>query len=394
MAGACAKKEAMPQKKILIVDSDVASRNFIARKIQELDLETLQAGSAKEGLIHAWRDHPDLVVIDPVLSDLKGEEFASKLRNDPRTANLPLVALSSDHNPARIKTCQEAGFNEYITKSGQAVALLNDVISRLLGVTQETMKQGGLMILFLSAKGGTGTSSICANTAFNFSKHNPDAQIAVADLVFPVGSIAPIVGYEEKENIITIADRSPLETDAAFLRNELPLIEHWNFNLLAGSPDPELSNQLNVSRIWDIVSGLKSAYDYVLVDIGRSLSKITLPLIQHADLVTLLISTDVSTISVTKTILDYLKLKGVKSEAVFSILNRHAGFEGLSKKQAEEILGITVNIAIPYLGTNFGFANSQHRPFTLKFPNDTASIIFNESAREMAALAGKVRSGV
>src|SRR5574338_244111 len=144
----------MPQKKILIVDSDVASRNFIARKLQELDYETLQAGSAKEGLIFTWRDHPDLVVADPALTDLKGEEFAAKLRNDPRTAQLPLVALNSDHNPARIKSCTEAGFNDYITKSGQAVPMLKDIVSRLFGVTQETMKQGGLMIVFLSAKGG------------------------------------------------------------------------------------------------------------------------------------------------------------------------------------------------------------------------------------------------
>jgi pilus assembly protein CpaE len=152
-----------------------------------------------------------------------------------------------------------------------------------------------------------------------------------------------------------------------------------------------LSNQLNVGRIWDIISGLKTAYDYVLVDIGRSLSKITLPLIQHADLVTLLISTDVSTISLTKTIMDFLKTKGVNPEAIYTILNRHAGFEGLSKKEAETILGVKVNTAIPYLGTNFGFANSQHRPFTLKFPNDTASIIFHESAREVANLAQKIR---
>ncbi|HNB40179.1 MAG TPA: response regulator [Anaerolineales bacterium] len=381
----------MSQKKILIVDSDVASRNFIARKLQELDYETLQAGSGKEGLIYTWRDHPDLVIADPALTDIKGEEFATKLRNDPRTANLPIVALSSDHNPARIKSCQDAGFNDYITKSGQAVPMLKDIINRLFGVTQEDMKQGGLMIVFLSAKGGTGTSSVCANTAVNITKDQPEARIAVVDLVFPIGSIAQIVGYEGTDNIVTVADRNPLETDVDFLKT-LPRIEPWNFNLLAGSPDPELSNQLNVGRIWDIITGLKSSYDYVLIDIGRSLSKITLPLIQHADLISLLISTDVSTISLTKTILDFLKSKGVKPEAIYTILNRHASLEGLSKREAETILEKNVNTAIPYLGTNFGFANSQHRPFTLKFPNDTASIIFHDSAREMANLAKKIRS--
>lgn len=383
----------MPQKKILIVDSDTASRNFIARKLEELNYETLQTGSGKEGLIVTWRDRPDLVILDPAIPDLKGEEFAAKLRNDLRTANLPLVALSSDHSPARIKSCHEAGFDEYITKSGQAVSMLVDVVDRLFGVTRESMNQGGLMMMFLSAKGGAGTSSICANTAMNIAKAQPDARIVVADLVFPIGSIAPIVGYEGTENLISIAEMTAMEATPDFLQNHLPRIERWNFNLLAGSPNPELSNHLNVNRIWDIVTNLKSAYDYVLVDIGRSLSKIVLPLIQHADLVTVLISTDFSTLPLTGTLLEFLRSKGVKSEAIYTILNRHISLEGLSKKEAEIMLQRKVNTTIPYLGTNFGFANSQHMPFTIKFPNDTATLIFSESAREMAALAHSLRNG-
>jgi hypothetical protein len=75
------------------------------------------------------------------------------------------------------------------------------------------------------------------------------------------------------------------------------------------------------------------------------------------------------------------------------VLNRHGSLEGLSKKEAETMLEIKVNTTIPYLGTNFGFANSQHIPFTIKFPNDTAALIFSESAREMAALARNLRDG-
>jgi len=381
----------MPQKKILIIDADVASRNFIARRLQEQNFDVLQAGSGKEGLIYTWRDRPDLVIADPTLADLKGEEIASKLRNDSRTAKLPLVALSSDHAVTRSKTCLDAGFNDYILKSGDAVSQLNDAISRIFGFSGDEMSRGGVMIVFLSAKGGTGTSSICANMAMSISQKEPDARLAVVDLVLPIGSIAPIVGYTEQQNIVTIADLPASETTPAFFRKNLPEIKNWHFNLLAGSPDPELSNQLKVGRIWDIIKSLKESYDYVLVDIGRSLSRITLPLIQYADLTTLLISTDASTISLTKTLWDYLASKGIKPESVYTILNRAIGLEGLSKANAEEILGITINATIPYLGTNFAFANSHHQPFTIKFPNDTTAIIFQETAKEMAARAQKLR---
>ena len=44
----------MPEKKILIVDADVASRNFISRNLQNQKYEIIQTGSGKEGLIYAW----------------------------------------------------------------------------------------------------------------------------------------------------------------------------------------------------------------------------------------------------------------------------------------------------------------------------------------------------
>lgn len=381
----------MSEKKILIVDADVASRNFIARILSDQKYEVIQAGSGKEGLICAWRDHPDLAIIDPTLADLKGEDIAIKLKQDSRTANMPLIALSSDSSVVRIKSCLDAGYSDYITKSGQAVSMLNETISRLMGIAAVSEKKGGILMVFLSAKGGAGTSSLCANIAMNISQSQPEARVVVVDMVLPIGSIAPIVGYEGTRNIVTITDMSPVETTPKFFKDELPDMNIWGFHLLAGSPDPESSNHIKVGRIWDIVLALKESYDYVLIDIGRSLSKITLPLIQQADVVALIISTDISAVSLTKTLWKYLHGKGVEAASVYTILNRAVGLEGLSKVDAEKMLGIPVTATIPYLSSNFAFANSNHQPFTLKFPKDSASFVFLEMAKEMTALARKLR---
>jgi MinD-like ATPase involved in chromosome partitioning or flagellar assembly/CheY-like chemotaxis protein len=381
----------MPDKKILIVDTDVASRNFIARNLLDQKFEVIQAGSGREGLIYAWRDRPDLMIIDPTIPDLNGEELATKLRQDPRTLNMPLIALSSDPSVGRLKSCLDAGFNEYIPKSGQAVPMLNEAINRFLGVTAATAKQGGLLIDFLSAKGGAGTSSMCANLAMNISQNQPEARVAVIDMVLPIGSIGPIVGYEGTQNIVTVADMPPSEVGPEFFRNHLAEIKPWRFHLLSGSPDPESSNYLNVARIWDIVASIKSAFDFVLIDLGRSLSRISLPLIQHADLIAMIVSTDMSSVNLNKTLLEYLKAKGVKETAIYTILNRAIGLEGVSKPDAEKILNIPIKTAIPYLGGNFAVANNQHQPFSLKYPKDAASVVFLETAKEMALLAEKLR---
>jgi len=383
----------MPEKKILIIDADVASRNFLARNLLGQKYEVIQAGSGKEGLIYAWRDRPDLAVIDPTTTDITGEELARKLKQDARTANMPLIALSSDPGVARIKSCLEAGFSEYITKSGQAVSMLEEVVNRLLGISGALVRQGGLLMVFLSAKGGTGTSSICANIAMSIGQNQPEARVVVVDMVLPIGSIAPIVGYEGSQNIVTVAEMSPEDASPEFFRDKLIECTPWHFNLLAGSPDPESSNHLKTGRIWDIISALKESYDYVLIDIGRSLSKITLPLIQHADLNILVVSTDISTVSLTKPILGYMKSKGVNMNSVFALLNRAVGLEGLSKMETETALEIPIRTTMPYLSSNLAFANSHHQPFALKFPKDTASLVFQEAAKEMSILARNLRAG-
>lgn len=383
----------MAGKKILVIDADVASRNFIARTLQKEPHEIIQAGSGKEGLIIAWRDRPDLIIVEPNLPDLKGEDLASRLRADPRTARTPLVALSSDPTTQRMKSCREAGFNEFIPKSGEAVSALIEVIDRLFGGGDRARRQGGLLIAFLGAKGGTGTSSLCANLAMNVALNQPELRVAVADIVLPIGSIAPIVGYEGEQNLVTVADLDPGASTSHFFRDHLTLMTEWRFFLLAGAPDPEVANHLQVGRIQEIIRELRHAYDFVLVDLGRSLSRFAMQVIHQADLVALVIGTDASSVALTKTVLEYLRAKGLPDSTLYPILNRAIGLEGLSKPDVEKELGIEIKAAIPYLGSHFAMANNQHTPFAVKFPKDTAAVIFRECARQMVDTAKHQRSG-
>lgn len=388
----------MVGKKILIVDENAASRNFLVTTLREKQFNVLEAASGKEALIVAWRDEPDLVLFDPVLSDIKDEEFIRKLRTDSRTSNTHLIALSSDPSPARKEACLNAGANEYLIKSSQAIPALEESLTRLFSAEKlpdtrsKEEKEPGLLIVFLSAKGGTGTSSLCANLAMNIKQGQPDASVVVADLILPIGSIGQIVGYEGKLNLITVSDLPSGQTNEEYFRKNLPEPELWQFQLLAGSPDPQHGNILKGERIEQIVDVLRSAFDIIILDLGRSLSRISLPLIQKADLITLIVSTDQSTIQLTKTVWDYFQTQGIDNQKIYAILNRAVGLEGLTKAEAEEIIGLTIKTTLPYMGSNFALANNLNQPITTKYPTDTASIIFKETAADMVRLVRRLRA--
>jgi pilus assembly protein CpaE len=168
-------------------------------------------------------------------------------------------------------------------------------------------REGGSLIVFLSAKGGTGTSSLCANLAMGMAEEQPQARLVVVDLVLPIGSIAGIVGYEGDQNVVSLSKLPPSATTIEFLQEDLPMIPEWGFHLLAGSPDPELGNELDVMRIEDIVLALQQAYDHVVIDLGRSLSRISLPLIQRADLLAMIVAADTSTVTLSRSVWEFLQ---------------------------------------------------------------------------------------
>jgi pilus assembly protein CpaE len=384
----------MSNKSILVVDADSASLNFLIRMVKEHEYFAMAANSAKEGLIIAWRDRPDLIIFDPALQDISPEEFLLKLRRDLRSTNIPVLALSSSHNPVVKESCLKAGCNEFMLKSSEIVTTLPAVVRRLLGGTKELglAKEGGFLIVFLSAKGGTGTSSLCANFAMAIHHNKPELRVAVIDMVLPIGSIAPIVGYQGGLDLVSVTEKPSDETHGEYFQKHLPEIELWEFQLLAGSPDPERANDLKVARIPEVIAALQKSYDFVVVDLGRSLSRISLPIIQNADLAVLIMSTDQSTITLTKKILDYLHAQGIDSRNIFAILNRAVGLEGLTKTEAEKIIDLPIKTAIPYMGSNFVLANNLNQPIIHKYPGDTASIVLRDVASDMIKTAASLRN--
>ena len=388
----------MVDKTILIVDDNPASRTFLVKHLRAKQLNILEAPTGKEGLIVAWRHGPDLVLFDPALTDIPDKEFIQKLRHDSRTSSALLVALSSDPSPARRETCLSAGVDEYLVKSSQAIPALEEILHRLFETEKpaepasQARGKSGLLIVFLSAKGGTGTSSLCANLAMNIQQSQPDERVVVADLVLPIGSIGPIVGNEGQLNLVTVTDLPTGQTNAEFFYRELPRPEQWQFQVLTGSPDPQHGNSIKGERITEVIDMLSSAYDFIILDLGRSLSRISLPLIQKADLIILIVSTDQSTVKLTKTVHDYLQAQGVNSQKVYAILNRAVGLEGVTKAEAEQIIGLPIKTTMPYMGGNFALANNLNQPITVKYPTDTSSIILKGTAQEIVTLARRFRA--
>jgi pilus assembly protein CpaE len=386
---------AMEQVKVLLIDSDEANREFLSRMLHKKNYEVSHASTGREGLEKAGQDFPTLIVFDPSLPDLSVRELLEGLSQNKRTAHIPCIALSSHSDPEEMQVCLQAGCAEYYVKSGMVMLNLVDSIPKIILESQRTStkSEDGLVIVFLSGKGGTGTSSLCANIGMSIAQNIQSAKVILLDLVLPMGSIAQIVGHEDEQfNLITVSNQPNNELSPDYLSKKCELIPQWLFGLLPGSPDPGTAAKLDIGKIPAIIAALRKKYDYVLVDVGRSLSRISLPVIEEADLIVLVLSTDLSTVTLTKKLWEFLGEQGVTPDKVFAILNRAVGLEGVTKMEAEKILGIDIKLMVPYMMSNFSLANNQHVPILTKFPLDTASMVLKQAALEMSRQAISAKS--
>lgn len=148
---------------ILVIDGDATSRNYLTDMLQKGGYLVFTASLGHVGLISAWRDQPDIIILDPVLPDLPGLELVTRLRQDRCTSKVPCIALCSRQDSQDSTSLLSAGCNEYVAKSSQSSLHLLELIPRLLQEDSRPPKKSGNLIAILSTKGGTGMSSMCAN---------------------------------------------------------------------------------------------------------------------------------------------------------------------------------------------------------------------------------------
>jgi DNA-binding response OmpR family regulator len=80
-------------RKILVIDDSLMLLSFVSEILSELGYQVTTAATAEEGL-QAAADVPDLILLDYVLPDMKGDEVSRRLSADPKTEKVPVLYMS------------------------------------------------------------------------------------------------------------------------------------------------------------------------------------------------------------------------------------------------------------------------------------------------------------
>ncbi|KAF0107734.1 MAG: response regulator receiver [Anaerolineaceae bacterium] len=106
----------MSNGRILLVEDNEDNFELVQFLLERAGYEVLAAHTGRECLEIARRDLPDLVLMDLSLPEMDGWTAAHELKADPKTAAIPLVAITAHTLPGDRKRALDSGFDEYLSK--------------------------------------------------------------------------------------------------------------------------------------------------------------------------------------------------------------------------------------------------------------------------------------
>ena len=116
---------------VLIVEDNDKNMKLARDVLQAKGYQTLEAVTGEEGVKLAREKKPDLVLMDIQLPGINGIEAFKQLRADPKTARIPVVALTASVTPTDRSAITAAGFDAFLGKPIDLKEFL-DTVKRLV----------------------------------------------------------------------------------------------------------------------------------------------------------------------------------------------------------------------------------------------------------------------
>jgi two-component system cell cycle response regulator DivK len=101
---------------VLIVDDNEQNAKLARDVLRAAGLRTIEASNGVEAIAQATGDRPDVILMDIRLPDIDGTDVARQLKSDPRTAEIPVIAMTSLALQESGEWFREAGFDGYLEK--------------------------------------------------------------------------------------------------------------------------------------------------------------------------------------------------------------------------------------------------------------------------------------
>lgn len=318
---------------------------------------------------------PDIVIVE--MSSPQAE-LAASIRTIRKAApRTKVIAVHSGNDPASILKAMQAGANEFIyppLEETLAPALHRVVASN---VEEYRAERRGKVIGLLSAKGGCGATTLACHIAADL-KRQTNQSVLLLDLDLTSGMVGFLMKIASPYSVLdAVTNLSRLDES---LWNAMTSDVKPGISVLASPEDFSYEHSPSAEDLRRVLRFLRTQYDWVVLDLGRSLNEIASSVFQDLDHMLLISVLEVSALHGVKSIVQKLKDRGEDLDKLQLVLNRTPKMMDITSDELEKILGRSLYAMLP---NDYPSLYQAYSTGTLLPPN-------NRLAQHFASLTTKI----
>lgn len=277
----------------------------------------------------AERESPELLLVDGICCD--PDELAQVEQVTTLHPSVAVVLLCSTTSPEFLIHSMRAGVRE-VLPSPVAQSALRAVVERVQArLVGPAARRGGKLVAFMGCKGGSGATFLASNLGWQLAESR---SVLLVDLNLQFGDALSFV--HDGKPLATLADvaKDIDRLDASLLAASTVKVTP-TFSVLAAPEDLGHAVEIRPEHVNAILSVAAAQYDFVLLDLGRSLDTLAIQALDRAARIHLVMQAALPDLRHAARLLEAFRTLGYPPDRTELILNRwHRGAEiGLEQVQ-------------------------------------------------------------
>ena len=310
----------------------------------------MAVGELAETATRIAAENPSVVAIGSMLEG-KALDLAKHLE---RTDPLITTILLAEPDLATLKAAIEVGVREVIAP-GATPRDIADALRRAFetGAARRATYDGKVVdrlgrriITVISAKGGSGKTLISANLAAALALQHPKKAVLV-DLDLQFGDSATALLLSPVHTMSDAAAVPAEDLDAATLKVFLTRHPPSNLFVLCAPEDPALGDAISAEAVGRILDVLSTEFQIVVIDTDAGFDEQTLVALERSTDMVIVVDLDVPSVRGGRKLLRTLDQLGLGAARRHIVLNRSDSKVGLDISEVADVLGASIDVAVP-----------------------------------------------
>lgn len=325
---------------------------------------------------------PDVLVVDQPRAD-EGE-LDQLERLGQLFPGMSFIVLSGDLSQQFLLQAMRAGVREVLPAMPEA-AVLGQALDRIADKLGQQGASAGRVLAFISCKGGSGSTFLATNLAYALSASGK--RVALIDMNLQFGDASLFVS--DTKPLATLSDVANQihRLDPSFLASSMVAVTP-NYGILAAPADPAQASDVKPEHIDAIVKLARRQYDFVVLDVGRSLDPVSIRALDHADTVYPVLQMTLPYIRDGKRLLTVFRNLDYGKDKIELIVNRHDKNSDIRLRDLEEAFDTIALRTMPNHYDAAAKSVNQGVPVTRLVPDSPLSAALQAMAADLGGTTG------